>query len=497
MNHQTLASVLLVGSLTGCAGVGIESESDPLYKHVVRMDHDGSPVDLMTGRRIGVDDFKMNQLAQIVKGVKRHLATHSNNPSIMIYVHGAPLFRNLKSREARRKLKELRHLNPNWYPVILAWNGTLAGAYSDHLFRIRQGRRISALRSSVTWPAHFFSDMLTSIGRAPSTWTVHANHMLQSELPQFDISGEKETAAWNQRLTLDFQGKSPETSGECMKKLRVSPVYPRDPKASPATIVNFPLDSARRVPLLAISPLIASFGSSMWTNYNRRAQAAVRQGSEFEKDGAIRKVDDDTPSGALAVLFNEIARIEIPAKPEFILIGHSTGTIILTELISARLAAAKTHAAEQTSTPPTEVTAQETIKKMVFLGAASTLRDFSKTVVPYLKIDGKTRFYNVSLNGYYEARATYGAAVSPSLLEWIDISFARPASHTDRVMGKWENVMLAVHTIPCDLRDRIELKHLPSEEGYPRAHRDLDKPHVNFNPFKEEDWNVRPSGDVP
>jgi hypothetical protein len=57
-------------------------------------------------------------------------------------------------------------------------------------------------------------------------------------------------------------------------------------------------------------------------------------------------------------------------------------------------------------------------------------------------------------------------------------------------MGKWENVMLAMDTIPEEIRDRVHLKHLPYERGYPQKHEGLDDIHDEFHPFKEEHWKA-------
>ena len=130
------------------------------------------------------------------------------------------------------------------------------------------------------------------------------------------------------------------------------------------------------------------------------------------------------------------------------------------------------------------------IEKIVFLGAAATFDDFNKAIVPYLKENSDTNFYNISLNAYNEAKSSFWGVRTPSMLEWLDMFIARPADHLDRVMGKWENVMLAMHTIPCEVRGRVHLKHLPSGKGYPRHHRDLDDVSRKFNAFNENDWEV-------
>ena len=132
------------------------------------------------------------------------------------------------------------------------------------------------------------------------------------------------------------------------------------------------------------------------------------------------------------------------------------------------------------------------IDKIVFLGSAATINQFNRTIVPYLQNNQETEFYNISLNAYDEAKTSWFGLQTMSLLEWLDGAVAQPASHTARVMGKWENMMLAMHTIPCGIRKRVHLKHLPSEDGFPRSHSELDEiSYDKFNPFKEEHWEVK------
>ena len=71
----------------------------------------------------------------------------------------------------------------------------------------------------------------------------------------------------------------------------------------------------------------------MWKNYNRRAQASIRQGKEYEKGTTKLQVDDETPTGAFAVLLEKIVEKYTgnSGKPDLILIGHSTGTIMISE----------------------------------------------------------------------------------------------------------------------------------------------------------------------
>lgn len=230
----------------------------------------------------------------------------------------------------------------------------------------------------------------------------------------------------------------------------------------------------------------------MWKNYHRRAQASVRQGKEYEKETESLKVEDETATGAFAVLLDELIRYlrMNNKKSKIILIGHSTGTIIISEYVGVLLARQGVDVKNDGAAVGGAGNSKGLIDEIVFLGSAATIGQFNKTIVPYLQNNEDTKFYNISLNGYDEAKTSWYGFQTMSLLEWLDSAVARPASHAERIMGKWENMMLAMHTIPCEIRNQVHLKHLPSEDGFPRRHSDLDEVLTRFNAFKKEHWEV-------
>lgn len=486
-----LLFLLLLGALVGCSAVQtIDPESD-LSTHIVRMDRDGSPMDL-EGKKTGIDAFKEQQLMKITSAIGKHAMQHGcandcGDLTIAIYVHGAPLLKQVKVQESRQKLRAMQSTNPDWYPIAFNWPGTLGDVYADHLFRIRNGRSVSALRGAVSWPLYFIGDALTGAARIPGTWFNQLAHIVETEYPQSDKTKKE---AQKRQILIVSKNESSSTSGEtttnndsgysCNHPLMISDTLPNDPKFSPATPAQFIVEAGRKSIHVAFSPFIASLGSSMWKNYNRRAQASVRQSNEYEEETKSTRVEDGIPTGAFAVLMDElIDKFKINAEgPNIILIGHSTGAIIISEYIGLLLAR---HG----------VDAKGFIDKIVFLGSAASVEQFNKTIVPYLRNSEDTKFYNISLNGYDEAKTSWYGLQTMSLLEWLDSAVARPASHAERVMGKWENMMLAMHTIPCEVRDQVHLKHLPSQDGFPRRHSELDEVLPEFNAFKETHWEVR------
>ena len=477
MNSIRLSAILIiVVSSIGCANTSTLKEQNKLYDHVVAMDRNGSPIDVTNGNRLINEEFEKGQLQSIVKNVKKFLKENQDG-SVMIYVHGAPLFLNYSYDDILKKYRDVQKSGNSWYPIFLRWEGTMHDVYSDHLFRIRQGQD-APIAGVLTAPFYLAADTLGTLAHALPAWAVLLNHIWRTEFPEFDSSGIKQEAKKRQ-LRENHAGSC---ENEVCKKVHISKTLNASPKVSPVTLVNGPIDTARLPPQLLLSPIIASFGSAMWTNYRRRARAAIWQTSEYTRE-RVGRLNGDSPSGALAMLVDAINKInkDVASRPKFILIGHSTGAIVLSELINSKLKEKN----------------DVNFEKIVFLGAAATIDDFNKTIIPYLSsrqkenAKAKAEFYNISLNEYAEGKMShFGITPSGTMLEWLDNAITKPADHTERVIGKWENMMLAIDTIPEKIRDRIHLKHLPYENGYPLKHETLDDIHKNFHPFKEEHWRV-------
>ena len=519
MNVKAWIVLLFVGALVGCAGGGTITEQDELYDHYVRMDRDGAPRNVLNGlKHEDVGEFKKLQLNNIVEKISDHVKKFKNDSRIVVYLHGAPLFGDVTISETRETLKLMRSENDRWYPLVVNWEGSLVDVYEDHLFRVRQGRKVNAFYGFFTAPVVAASDFLISFGRALPTWITVSNHILDTEFPVLDRDGRTEAdirqgvalTASGSNMKVDSQNHNGKVEGiqvadvgdkevpkadlklegEC-PPVNLSSVTPAVPEYTADTLARFPVDAVRTAPAFVVYPFAASYGSSMWKNYNRRAQSAIRQPREFEGRYSERDGKDDSASGTLAVLMSEIEGIDgiRDHGAKVILIGHSTGALIIANFVSTYVGGVnggnKESDGEDASPTP-----QLQIDKIVFLGAAATINDFNRTIVPYLKENADANFYNISLNAYREAKSSFLGLRTPSLLEWLDMFVARPASHADRVIGKWENVMLAMHSIPCGVRNQVHLKHLPGGKEYPQHHRDLDNRSSKYNPFDEDQWEV-------
>jgi hypothetical protein len=159
---------------------------------------------------------------------------------------------------------------------------------------------------------------------------------------------------------------------------------------------------------------------------------------------------------------------------EVTLIGHSMGTIVLNDFIR-----------DYESYPNLKIT------DIVYMAAACSIRDFERSVIPYMRsTKGKdARFYNLTLHPLNDAREAnaYNLIARGSLLEWIDSFFTTPSTHMDRTLGKWENIIQATHIIPDEMRDRVYIKGFPVGEtniAGPQKHGEFD----DYKPEEGQTW---------
>ena len=103
----------------------------------------------------------------------------------------------------------------------------------------------------------------------------------------------------------------------------------------------------------------------------------------------------------------------------------------------------------------------------------------------------ETNFYNLMLHPYAESGEKNFFDTFPprgSLLEWLDDYFTEPRTLLDRRMGKYFNMIQAIHTINPLVRNRIYLRHFDvgSNSNYPQKHGEFDDKKFQF--WKEGFW---------
>jgi len=287
----------------------------------------------------------------------------------------------------------------------------------------------------------------------------------------------------------------------------------------------------------AVAPLLDNFGTSSWSNMLRRVDLLFHHDRDFhplaknkDKEKAWVNFSDKSsykaqPSGGLSVFMERLVEkyknetlkkfkdktSEKPKDWEIALVGHSAGTIVLNEIIrnfgSRELSSTNPKLSAQISDLCEKNTEIKEVKslcqtvnegvlpfnKIVYMASASTIGHFESTVVPYLQENPQTNFYNLTLHPTAERRETNIYNFSPlgSLLVWIDEFLSTPLTHRDRTLGRFDNFYPALHTLPNNVLDQVNIKSFRLGEEFldtdPQEHSEFNG---RFQFWREYCWDT-------
>ncbi len=219
---------------------------------------------------------------------------------------------------------------------------------------------------------------------------------------------------------------------------------------------------------IGTSWLIDGLGKSAWHNMWRRTLmlfegnpggdlfAARSSASPVGRSARVPTTDPSSFAGmgALQLFINRLSdhiHKRGDRTYEITLIGHSMGSMVLNEWLHR----------DQISPKQWRLF----YKNIVFMAAACTVRDFERSVVPYLLAhqggEQTCRFYNLTLHPTADLRERRRAADIPprgSLLVWIDNFLGDPQTPLDRTLGRWENIVAAADVIPEEVRGQVTIK---------------------------------------
>lgn len=440
--------------------------------HAIFVDHDGHAlvphVDRGGGRMDSTDyNIYLHALFDAVRA--------SGRRHIMLWIHGGLVSLSEGLQVTRRVVRDMAadSTQRDVYPIAVDWESALQGSYIEHLVSLRQGERETRpLAVALTTPLYFVGDAGRAVARAPIVWYGQASRFLQSDYPQRVREGEH-------RLTAAMDSVLVPRTGE----------HPGAIALSIGQYNGTTLEKIVRYATLPFIPfkMIGTFGIDWigtpgWNVMRRRTKTMYRAAGEWRAvDSAAHYLP---PTGAVSVFLDSLTALanSDPAHPYTVtVIGHSMGTIVAGTAI-------RTHPGLP-------------IAGVVFMAGASTIREFASDVLPYLETHPATRFYNLSLHPAAERRESYLAHLAPegSLLEWIDGYIASPETELDRVIGKWDNIIMGTRVIPDSVRGQIQLKAFGYRDGKgygknglePSRHGDFDDPGVPF--WQCEFWQPTPT----
>lgn len=465
-----------------------------MLPHMLAIDQNGDSfkVEIADGARAGQSPDIDKQVADIVDNIK---AKNKNKgvTNILLFVHGGLNWIQESVKRAQIQTEQIHEYNddpkkgtqkPAYYPIFVNWDSGMGAAYWDHLWRIRQGREAPTL-GPVTSPAYLASDLGLALTRLPITYGYQGYNAI---IP-VQVASEDNV----QRFNREFYREGPHEHGIWLgtdnQRTSLGRLWDKAGYVFPGVLK------------LVTTPVLDTVGVSAWDNMLRRTMNVFRRSDDYipkdaPTDSQSRDFDKlklmaptaeneskSPPSGALAKLMLALRSLKTEDGPQYTitLIGHSMGTIILNELL-------RKYSDKEKDLP---------YKNIVYMGAACSLSDFESAVIPYLRNNDETNFYNLTLHPIAEQNEkNYDLVPRGSLLVWIDTFATKPSTLADLRLGAWNNAIAAWKFIPEGVRSRITLKGFgindsktnTPESGYtkPQKHGEF-----NDNEFWDPDyWKV-------
>jgi hypothetical protein len=239
------------------------------------------------------------------------------------------------------------------------------------------------------------------------------------------------------------------------------------------------------LPLRPISSLVIDMvGSPSYVNMRRRTRTMFRPSPDIVPAGAS-PVSYNPASGAVAQLLDSlhafVAQTADTARPSRCTWSASADAAARAPGEPYRVTIVAASLGADVATEIVRGCPGISFANIVFLGAAASERDVEQGIVPYLRANPTARFFNLTLNPAAdrdEWPAGLFFSTQGSLVEWLDGFMSTPETDEDRVFGKYENAMSAIHLLPQSIRRRVFYKSFGyysafGNFGVPYRHADL------------------------
>ncbi len=440
------------------------SEKELLNQHVIVISKSGKGKDPVSLKNIRSDSLFREKIKFIVANIEQKVANNEVD-RVVIFLHGG-LTNYRKTRKRALELTDAM-LTDRVYPIFVSWNSGTGSSYLEHLVLIRQGQK-SLIFGLLSSPLVLTSDAASGLAMSPlSMFSTIKNDLttIASDYPSIaDKCSHSIATVYNKQE----YGKNPLKINEGTDKRTVGSKLLRGCMYT----ITFPFK-------VATEPILTAGGKPSWDIMLRRTQALYRKEAEFDirhirKDSAkVAKHLHETPTGALSVAIEELLKIQTLTDTirnvEVDLVAHSMGAIIANQLL-AKYTTFK-------------------FDNIVYMGAACSIKEFETMTVPYLMVNNRTKFFNLSLHPIAERRESNALdiVIRGSLLEWIDQLFTTPASLKERTMGKWTNLMQTAHIFPIEIRDQLFFRCFDvgvDKKAQPQKHGDFS----DFSFWEKDFW---------
>jgi pimeloyl-ACP methyl ester carboxylesterase len=488
ISHPELLSHMLALDRHGkkdCSIIVMPSANANIYNDDINCSIDGNDPDNKIDKHI----------TRIIAGLESAIL-NNDKVELMIIVHGGMVSKKDAAKHAAEVLDKIQADNekrkksvPFIYPIFINWESDMTNSYLDHLYRIRQGRETN-FWGPVSSPLYLIADVGRALFRAPITYGYQGYNAIKHT----DVLSDQKIEAVNKK----FYGNTPQNGHGIWLGTDNTSDFEKGIEKSTYLFPGFLK--------LITTPMLDTIGKSSWDNMLRRTKVLFRSPSDYstkqnklahftmeQSNEEFTSADykskppfeySDSKGGlsrlmqALRLLkkYQRDSNKEDKNKLSVTLIGHSMGTIVMSELL------------QRFSDDKKDLI----YNNIVYMAAACTVRDFENTLIPYLVKHKDTNFYNLTLHPIAEENENFFLDTIPrgSLLVWIDDFASTPATIMDLTLGRWSNAITAWPFIPIDIRRRITLKAFGIEDPFTNRGKGYKIPqkHGEFNDTSTHFW---------
>lgn len=415
----------------------------------------------------GVEDAVAPVLSKLDEEAK--LKAVAGQPlRVLIFAHGGMV----DHAGAVKNAEVLSHgmLTDGYVPLFLIWNSNLTVAYADRLACVRDGVR-DCNYAVLAAPSRGLGDLASSVARAPQNVGGHILRFQQSRLsgtdPKYHLAREQITEVCRKIEPISSVASVQTCEQRIVFPPFSDPVHLNGQEVPPTIhdVIYFnPIWFGTRG---ATSLLFPELGAKAWDNMVRRTRMAFQRPARIPDAASCppKQIPPNDDVGGFAIFFDRLACRISTASPDHALYttsdgavqvpielhyyGHSMGALVGNELLSRY--------------------PELPWKRVVYMAAASPMRDFRLAAVPTLEAHSEAEFYNLTLHPLNEARERHldGVVAQGSLLEWIDEMFEGPRSPDERIMGKWNNFAATLPLVDPRVRPRIHVRVFAKQERLP------------------------------
>lgn len=383
---------------------------------------------------------------------------------ILFFAHGGMVSHAAAIESAERLAPAIQ--TDGFAPVFLVWNSDFPTSYGNRLCCVRDGERDRS-HAITSAPSRLFGDVVASFARAPQNFGGQLLRFNESVIRQ---NGKKYYLTPGEELADHEDGLCAQLAHTDCPTIVFPPYDLGAGEADAEATLNGRGAGPRRgatYTLLMPTRMAGTFvlpeaGANAWNNMVRRTrmpfQRSTVPAASTVTEAGCKNIPDKENAAGFAVFFDRLAcelgsdrtirasdgRL-VPVELYFY--GHSMGALVGNETLALH--------------------PELPWKEVVYMAAASTIRDFRLSAVPTLLRHGDARFYNLTLHPLNESRELVMGGIAPqgSLLEWIDEMFEGPRSPDERMLGKWNNLKRTFPLIPADVRRRTTIRVFPKSDA--------------------------------